>query len=203
MRHVLFTLVIAIGICSVAGAHDTTTPEQELASEIGRSDLKAGITLEQANSIARFYFQHYISGCGGAGAAVDRGARWEVTPYMGYAGIPSESPIVIEKYTGTITRRDGPTLSLTTILAPKVVLPQPIHKVAVALPRHLPSSSRTVTIKVEFVVEPSGAISDVKFQHSSGRIECDSAVRQAVKGWRYAPRKESITLVESIETCTY
>lgn len=196
--------MIAIGACSVAGAHDTTTPEQELASEIGKADLKAGITFEQANAIAQFYFQHYVSGCGGADPAVDRGSRWEVTPRLGIAGIRSKTPIVIEKYTGTISRKDGPTLSLAATLAPKKeVLPQPVHMVAVTRPKHLPSNTRSVIIQIEFVVSLSGATSDFRLMHSSGRFECDRAVRGAVEGWRYAPRKEPITLVESIETCTY
>ena len=203
MKYALAALMIAIGSCSAAGAHDTTTPEQELASAIGKADLKAGITFEQANAIAQFYFRHYVSGCGGADPAVDRGSRWEVTPRLGIAGTPSKTPIVIEKYTGTISRKDGPTLSLVTILASKQVLPQPIHKVAVIWPKHLPSDARSTTIQIEFVVSLSGATSDFRFMHSSGRLECDRAVREAVEGWRYAPRKEPITLVESIETCTY
>jgi hypothetical protein len=43
MKYALAALMIAIGACSAADAHDTTTPEQELASEIGKADLKAGI----------------------------------------------------------------------------------------------------------------------------------------------------------------
>ncbi|WP_158755123.1 TonB family protein [Dyella sp. S184] len=203
MKYALAVLMIAVGAYSAAGAHDTTTPEQELVSEIGKADLKAGITFEQANAIAQFYFQHYVSGCGGADPAVDRGSRWEVTPRLGIAGIPSKTPIVIEKYTGTISRKNGPTLSLAAILAPKEVLPQPIHKVAVTWPKHLPSDGHSVTIQIEFVVSLSGATSDFRLMHSSGRFECDRAVRGAVEGWRYAPRKEPITLVESIETCTY
>ena len=194
--------MIAISTCS-AGAHDTTTPEQELASEIGKANLKTGITFEQANAIAQFYFQHHVSGCGGADPAVDRGSRWEVTPRLGIAVIPSKTPIVIEKYTGTISRKDGPTLSLATILVSKAVLPQPIHKVAVIWPKHLPSDARSTTIQIEFVVSRSGATSDVRLMHSSGRLKCDLAVRAAVESWRYAPRKEPISLVERIETCTY
>ena len=195
--------MIAIGACSAAGAHDTTTPEQELASEIGKADLKVGITFEQANAIARFYYQHHISSCGGAAPAVDRGSRWEVTPLIGAAGTPSKIPLVIEKHTGMISRKDGPTLSLAVILASKEALPQPIQMVAVTWPKRLPSDTHNVTIRVQFVVLPSGAISDFEFEHSSGRLECDLAVRRAVDSWRYAPRKEPITLEESIETCTY
>ncbi len=203
MKYALAALIIAIGACSAAGAHDTTTPEKELASEIGKANLKTGVTFEQANAIAQFYFQHHVSGCGGADPAVDRGSRWEVTPRLGIAGIPSKTPIVIDKYTGIISRKDGPTLSLAAILASKAVLPQPIHKVAVNLPKHLPSDARSTTIPIEFVVSLSGATSDVRLMHSSGRLKCDLAVRAAVEGWRYAPRKEPISLVEKIETCTY
>lgn len=200
MKLVIATLMIATIACSAAVAHDTTTREQDLAIELGRVDLKAGITLEQANTIARFYFR---AGCGGAAPAVDRGSRWEVTPVIGIAGISDKNPIMIEKHTGTISWKEGSTMNLAAILARKEALPQPIHKGPVTLPRHLPSGARSVTIKVEFVVLPSGATSDFTFRHSSGRRECDGAVMQAVKGWRYAPRKESMTLVESLETCAY
>lgn len=203
MKHLLVALLIAICTYPVAKAHDATTPERELAAAVGRVDLKRGITFVQANAIARFYFQHHVSGCGGADRAVDRGSRWEVTPRIGVAGTPSKDPIVIDKHTGQIFRRNGPTFNLVALITSNEVLPQPIHTAAITWPTNLPGDARSTTIQVEFVVLPSGATSDVRFEHSSGRPVCDRAVREAVERWQYIPRKTPATLVESIETCTY
>lgn len=191
-----------MSMSAVVHAHDTTTPEQELAAAVGHVNLEAGITPHQADAIARFYCRHHIAECGGTDAAVDRGSRWEVTPRLGVAGIPGEPPVVIDKHTGQVSWKHGPTFDLARILVPKE-LPSPLHTTAVRWPRHLPRGAHRTTIKVEFVVLPSGATSFVSFEHSSGRLTCDRAVRQAVEQWQYAPRKTPMTLVESMDTCTY
>jgi len=107
MKRHLIALSIAIGACAIADAQATSAQEQEVALVAG-VDLKTGITFDQANAIAEFYFQHHISGCGSADAALDRGSRWEVTPRIGYAGSPGKDPIIIDKHTGRVSWKGGP-----------------------------------------------------------------------------------------------
>jgi hypothetical protein len=91
---------------------------QKMVAAVREVDLKAGVTQSQANVIARLYFQAFISGCGYADNAVDRGSRWEVTPRMGYGGTPDQNPIVIEKHTGMISWGHGKAFaSLAALLA--------------------------------------------------------------------------------------
>jgi TonB family protein len=84
-----------------------------------------------------------------------------------------------------------------------IELPQPIQKEPVRWPTDLPRHTGSRSIQVEFVVLPSGATSDVRLKQSSGQRPCDRAALYAVKRWRYAPRKEPITVVEMVDTCTY
>jgi TonB family protein len=203
MKRLHIVALLVVSACAIADVHGTTTPEQELATSIGKVDLHAGVTSMQANAIARFYYQHDISGCGGVDPAVDLGSRWEVTPRMGIAGIPSKDPIVIEKHTGQISRRGDSTITLADLTKPKGKLPQPIRISTVRWPMRLPPGAHSTTVKVEFVVLPSGRTSFVSFQNSSGHLECDAAVRKAIDRWRYAPRQAPLGLVESLNTCTY
>jgi len=163
MKHTLVVFLIALSCSFSVSSQATTTQEQELARGL---DLKAGITFVQANAIANYYFQHHIAGCGAADPAIDRGSRWEVTPRIGIAGTPSKSPIFIEKHTGQISWKYGPTLYLATIFASQEEkLPQPIHKRPVSWPTDLPREAHSTVIQIEFVVLPSGATSDVIFEH--------------------------------------
>jgi hypothetical protein len=84
-----------------------TDHHQKMAATVRGIDLKAGVTQSQANVIAQLYFQAFISGCGYADNAVDHGSQWEVTPRVGFGGIPDQNPIVIEKHTGKISWGHG------------------------------------------------------------------------------------------------
>ena len=92
---------------------------------------------------------------------------------------------------------------VATASSEAVELPQPIQKKPVRWPTDLPRHAENRPIQVEFFVLPSGAISDVRLKQSSGQRSCDRAALDAVKRRRYAPRKESIAVVEMVETCTY
>jgi hypothetical protein len=109
MRKYLVAFAIILSACSGPTEQDTSVQNKELVSVIKAVDLKTGITQEQAIAMSELYFINHISGCGFADDPVDRGSHWEATPRIGIAGTPSENPIIIEKHTGKIFWKDGPT----------------------------------------------------------------------------------------------
>ncbi|MGY1426497.1 TonB family protein [Lysobacter sp. A289] len=80
---------------------------------------------------------------------------------------------------------------------------RPVVAAPVTLPPHTPAHARSVSLKVSFVVLPSGATSDVRLEGSSGQRPCDRALLEAVKRWKYAPRSEPLHVTETVETCSY
>lgn len=116
MYKYLVAFAIILSACSEPTGQDTSPQNKELVAIIKTVDLKAGITQEQAVAMSELYFINHISGCGFADAPVGRGIRWEVTPRIGIAGAPSENPIMIEKHTGKISWKGGPTFGSPSAL---------------------------------------------------------------------------------------
>jgi hypothetical protein len=109
MRKYFVAFAIILSACSEPTGQDTSAQNKEVVAVIKAVDLKAGITQEQAIAMSELYFINHISGCGFADDPVDRGSHWEATPRIGIAGTPSENPIIIEKNTGTVFWKGGPT----------------------------------------------------------------------------------------------
>jgi hypothetical protein len=84
---------------------------------VARLDLARGISRPEAKAIATVYALRYISGCGAAKRPSNRGARWEVTPLIGFAARPGPSPIVIEKRSGQVSCAGFPTVNALRELA--------------------------------------------------------------------------------------
>lgn len=200
MKKLLIALVL-VASASV-GAQEIKTQEDDLASEIGRVDLKSGIEREQARAVAEYYGQRFIAGCGSVDAAVDRNVNWEIVPRIGVAGDPDKDAIFIGKHTGRVSWGSGPVLNLTDIVEAKEAAPEPINRDEVELKR-LSRDALDSTVRIRFVVLPSGITADFSFKSSSKNRVCDSAARRVVEGWRFPPRKQPITLVASVKTCSH
>jgi hypothetical protein len=120
MRKYFVAFAILLSACSWSTVQATPLQNKKLVEVINAVDLKAGITQQQAIAMSELYFINHISGCGFADTPVDRGRRWEVTPRIGYAGAPNENPIIIEKHTGKISWKSGPTfMNISALLRAK------------------------------------------------------------------------------------
>jgi hypothetical protein len=114
-------LIASIGGAVASPAHDQAAQlnaahHQQLVSIVRGVDLKAGVTQAQADAIAELYFSTYIATCGRARPAVDRGAQWEITPLLGFAGTPDKHPIIVGKHTGNVSWQGGPSFSAPSAL---------------------------------------------------------------------------------------
>lgn len=198
MKKLLIAMIFSS--CLAANAQEIKTLEQDLAGEIGRVDLRSGIAREQANSIARYYGQRYIAGCGSTQAVVDRHSNWEATPMTGVGAIPDRNAILIGKHTGQISWRNGPTLSLTDLVESKEAVPKPVNR-GYGERQNRSTDARASTVKIRFTVLPSGDTSDIGFEQSSKNPKCDLAARRIVENWKFPQRKQSIALVANVETC--
>ncbi len=106
---VVFVVTIILNACSGSTGQGTSLQNKELVEVINAVDLITDVTQQQAIAMSELYFMKHISGCGFADTPVDRGSQWEVTPRIGFAGAPNENPIIIEKHTGMISWKSGPT----------------------------------------------------------------------------------------------
>jgi hypothetical protein len=85
--------------------------EPSTESIVRHVNLSKGISWAEAAAIAEVYFSRNINGCGAAAEPVDRGDHWAVTPLVGIAAAPDPNPIVIEKRTGRVSWKRGPTFA--------------------------------------------------------------------------------------------
>lgn len=199
MKKILIAL--AFGFCASANACDIETQAQELASDVGRVDLKAGVTREQANVIAQHYCHRYIAGCGAAYPAANQVMNWEFTPRTGVAGVPDAGPILIEKHTGKISWGKGPAISLFDLIESKEEAPKPINKHD-AKSQHLQNDASSSIVKIQFDVLPSGSTSNLSFKRSTKNLKCDLAAKRIVEGWRFSHREHPIALIANVKTCS-
>jgi hypothetical protein len=116
MNKYFIAFALVLSACSGPKGQNTSPQNKDLIAVITAVDLKAGITQKQAIAMSELYFMNHISGCGFADAPVDRGSHWEVTPRIGFAGTASENPIAIEKHTGKVSWKDGPTFGSPSAL---------------------------------------------------------------------------------------
>lgn len=193
-------LIMAFSFCASISAQEIKTRTQDLADEVGSLDLKSGITNEQSVVIAQYYCDTNIAGCGSAHPAIDRGSTWEVTPHVGTAGTPSENIIKIEKHTGIVSSKDGPTLDFAKLFESKDEVPQLI-KGKDRKGKVVAGGANSVSIKVQFTVLPNGATTGYRFRTSSSSLKCDAAARKMVERWKFQPRENAIDLVAKVNTC--
>ena len=88
---------------------DDKKPEERMAECYSKIALSDGVDEKEANELAQVYFLQCISGCGNAGEVVDTGKNWESKTLVGRGAQPGDS-IFIEKDTGKITCKSGPTI---------------------------------------------------------------------------------------------
>lgn len=198
MKKLIAALVLIL--CAPVHAQDIKTLADELAGEIGRVDLDAGITQKQAETMAQYYCQRFIGGCGSAYPAIDRNLDWVSMPKTGVAGVTDQDAILIGKHTGVISWKRGPDLRLADLIGSKETAPKPINKGG-AKPRRLPDDALVPTAKMQFVVSPAGAVTHIRFRRSSRNMKCDLAAMRIVESWRFPPRKQPIELVANVNTC--
>lgn len=194
--------VLAFVLCAPVHAQVIKTLADELAGEIGRVDLNAGITQKQAETMAQYYYQRFIGGCGSAYPAIDRNLDWVMTPKTGVAGVADQDAILIGKHTGTISWKRGPDLRLADLIGSTETAPKPLN-MSGAEPRRLPDDAPVPTAKLQFVVSPSGAVTHTRFRRSSGNMKCDLAAKRIVESWRFPPRKQPIALVANVKNCAH
>lgn len=194
--------VLAFVLCAPVHAQDIKTLADELAGEIGRVDLNAGITQKQAETMAQYYCQRFIGGCGSAYPAIDQNLDWVMTPKTGVAGVADQDAILIGKHTGTISWKTGPDLRLADLIGSRETAPKPLN-MGGAEPRRLPDDALVPTAKLQFVVSPSGAVTHTSFRRSSGNMKCDLAAMRIVESWRFPPRKQPIALVANVKNCAH
>lgn len=200
MKKLIASLVF--GLCAPVYAQDIKTLADELAGEIGRVDLNAGITQTQAETMAQYYCQRFIGGCGSAYPAIDRDLDWEIAPRTGIAGVPDPDAIRIGKHTGETSWARGPDLSLASLIESKQTAPKPINQ-SDAETQRPPDGALVSTAKIQFAVSPTGAVTHIGFRRSSRNRTCDLAAMRIVESWRFAPRKQPITLVANVKTCAH
>lgn len=198
MKNVIAALLF--GLCTPVYAQDIKTLADELASEIGRVDLDAGITQKQAETMAQYYCQRFIGGCGSAYPAIDRNLDWVVTPKTGVAGVADQDAILIGKHTGSMSWKRGPHLRLADLIDSRETAPKPINKGGNE-PRRVTDDALLPVAKMQFVVSPTGAVTHIRFTRSSRNPKCDLAAKRVIESWRFPPRKQPITLVANVKTC--
>ncbi len=106
---VLGALLFAVGCATATKTNPSFDPKKIMDEAYAEVDIKDGINEEEALLLGSAYFGTYLSGCGAAGEAVDQQDKWEVKTVIGYVALPYES-IFIEKQTGKITCKKGPTV---------------------------------------------------------------------------------------------
>jgi len=194
-----YLLIASFIFCTSARAQEIKTREQDLADEVGRIDLESGITNEQARKIAQYYCDRYISDCGSTSSAVDENRLWKIRPLTGVAGRP-RGMITIDKHVGIISSSEGPELNLDRILDCNEKAPELINKSNKKI--RYPIAVNPSTVKIQFVVLPSGTTTGFSFIRSSSSLKCDMEARRVVDGWKFARREQPITLVTSLKTCS-
>jgi len=95
--------------CLALVASSISAQEPSSETVVRAVDLSKGVSRAEAVAIAEVYYSRNITSCGSAEVPVDRGTRWEVTPIVGTTAQPSPDPIVIDKRTGRVSWKGGPT----------------------------------------------------------------------------------------------
>jgi hypothetical protein len=109
-----YGVVVAQGhMTANAFAVESSTPAERIVRSI---TLKAPISREEAVAIAEVYFTDHISGCGFARLPEDHGDTWKMTPLIGYAAQPSPNQIEVDKRTGAVSWKGGPSFASPTKL---------------------------------------------------------------------------------------
>jgi TonB family protein len=192
MRTALAALMLSV--CTIANAQEIKTAEQDLADEVGSIDLKAGVTEKQAGTIALFYCERHIGGCGTTDAPVSENSHWQITARTGIDGSPDKDKILVGKHSGKVSWSKGPIVDLLSLVSSKEPAPTPVNRGDAKV---VPTSVSAV--KIEFTVSPDGKVSDARFKRSSKNVKCDVRARARVESWKFPPRKTPIRLVTTLD----
>ena len=123
-------LLIA-GSCIAAFAIATaafTEDRQRLISDLDRVDAGNGIDFKESQSIAKVYFDVFLSGCGGPDHGNLVGSDWVIPASEGFAGRPLASPIQINANGGAISHASGPSFSSYRMFRLIVLWGLPLYK---------------------------------------------------------------------------
>jgi hypothetical protein len=103
------TAAIAVAVSFIASAMaGEPTPSETVVRSIR---LNAPVSHEGAAAIAGVYLERHIPECGGLQPPEDHGTKWKVRPCCGYAGQPHISQIEVDKRTGAVSWKGGPSFS--------------------------------------------------------------------------------------------
>nr|WP_298123623.1 TonB family protein [uncultured Pseudoxanthomonas sp.] len=198
--------MITIRVVALAGllsltfpalAQNLVTKNEDFSNDLGKLDLSAGISRQQADVIAKYYCHLHVAGCGSVSLAMNGGADWKVPVKTGVAAAGHADPIHIGKHTGKVSWGNGPSIVIADMLRSLRPAPKPLN----ARLESLDSDDLVSAIKIQFSVLRSGSTANHIFLRSSGNMKCDQSARRAVEGWSFAPGKEEITLVASLRAC--
>ncbi len=109
----IFLIIAAIFVLSCAALSEQSTIQKsnkERIEKLRSIKFGDGINFEEAEILSSEYFGRHVSGCGIVGKPTDEGEYWVSIAYFGFAGVPLEEPIKIEKKTGTISMKGYPTI---------------------------------------------------------------------------------------------
>lgn len=107
-------LLLIAGLCFVAFAVVTAAfaeDRQRLSGYLDKVDASDGIDFSESQSIARIYFDVFISGCGGPDQGNLVGSEWVIPVSEGFAGKPLASPLKVNANSGAISHASGPSFS--------------------------------------------------------------------------------------------
>jgi hypothetical protein len=113
MKHKIALLLILILLIACASFDKKTALEkhnQERQIRLASVNLGDGVSFSEAEILSQEYFWRYVSGCGVTGKPIDKGDRWEIEMFVGYADILADDRIQIEKSSGTISLKGSTTI---------------------------------------------------------------------------------------------
>ena len=100
-------IAVAVSFVAFAMAGEPT-PSETVVRSIKPNAL---VSRESAAAIAAVYFERHILECGALQPPEDHGTKWKVRPRCGYAGQPHTNQIEVDKRTGAVSWKGGPSFS--------------------------------------------------------------------------------------------
>jgi len=97
--------LITVAACAHAGRSvlvDGSAPREVMASRLAEVTVRDGVSREEAETIAVYFFAYYAAvGCGAPVTIRSEGQYWHVTTVLGYDASPGED-IVVSKTLGSV-----------------------------------------------------------------------------------------------------
>ena len=103
LMRIIAAVIVTVAFPALAA--DALSPSEIAVSSI---TLKAPLSRDEAFAIATLYFERHIPECGALQVPEDHDIKWKVTPRCGYAGQPNTNQIEINKNTGAVSWKNGP-----------------------------------------------------------------------------------------------